>query len=117
MAIVALYETSATVSTTELSLPNNATYSSGAAITTDGVYQVFIDLSAMLQGDQFDLKVYEKVQAGGTQRVVYAASFLGPQSPAHVVLPSLLLMHGWDVTLKKIAGTDRAIAWSIRQVI
>jgi hypothetical protein len=25
-------------------------------------------------------------------------------------------MHGWDVTLDKISGTDAAITWSIRTV-
>jgi len=32
------------------------------------------------------------------------------------VTPSLLLIHGWDMTLLKVAGTDRAIDWSIRAV-
>jgi hypothetical protein len=32
------------------------------------------------------------------------------------VSPTLIVMHGWDATLDKISGTDRAITWSIRTV-
>ena len=32
------------------------------------------------------------------------------------VTPALVLMHGWDMTILKLAGTDRSIEWSIRQV-
>lgn len=114
MAITALYENSASISTTEYSLTNNST--SIAAKTDDGVFQVFLDLNALAAGDEYELKVYEKVQSGGTQRGVYRAYFVGVQSEPHTVLPSLVLMHGWDVTLDKISGTDRTIGWSIRQV-
>jgi hypothetical protein len=114
VAITALYENSASISTTEYSLTNNST--SIAAKTDDGVFQTFLDLSAMVAGDEYELKVYEKVTSGGTQRVVYRTYFLGVQSEPHCVLPSLVLMHGWDVTLDRLAGSDRTIAWSIRQV-
>lgn len=114
MTITALYEDSASISTSEYSLPNDST--SLAAITTDGVYQVFLDLSALAAGDEYELKVYEKVQSGGTQRVVYRAYFVSVQATPHSVTPSLVLMHGWDVTLKRLAGSDRTIGWSIRQV-
>lgn len=116
MAIVALYENSASISTTEYSLPNNTNYAAGSVIAVGGIYQVFLDLSAMVAGDQYDLAVYEKVQAAGTTRKLYVASYVGVQATPHVVLPSLILMHGWDVTLDRIAGADRTIAWSIRQV-
>lgn len=33
-----------------------------------------------------------------------------------IVLPSMIFMHGWDVTMKRLAGIDRSIGWSIRQV-
>jgi hypothetical protein len=114
MAITALYENSASISTTEYSLPNNSTTLTPK--TDDGVFQCFLDLSALASGDEYLLKVLEKVQSAGTQRVIYQASYINAQSPPHVVLPSLVLMHGWDITLDKIAGTDRTIGWSIRQV-
>ena len=114
MAISAAYENSATISTTEYSLPNNGT--TLTPITVDGVYQAFIDLSALTITEEYELKIYEKVQSAGTQRLVDKRSFSGVQVLPHIAIPSLILLHGWDITLKKISGTDRTIAWSIRQV-
>lgn len=116
MAITALYESSALIGITEYSLPNVGNYNVLNIKLDDGVFQCFIDLSAMVAGDQYNLKVYEKVQAAGTTRVIYTASYVGVQASPHVVLPSLVLMHGWDFTLTRTAGADRTIAWSIRQV-
>lgn len=114
MAITALFENSAIISTTEYSLPNNSITLTPK--TEDGVFQVFLDLNAMIAGDQYELKVYEKVQSAGTQRLVETLVYAGAQSKAHSVLPSMIFMHGWDVTMKRLAGADRTIAWSIRQV-
>lgn len=116
MAITALYENSATISTTEYSLTLNAATPPIATKTDDGIFQCFLDLSAMVDGDQFALKVYEKVQSAGTQRLIDHRILTGVQAFPHTVLPSLILMHGWDITLTKISATDRAIAWSIRQI-
>lgn len=115
MAFTEPYVNSRTVTGTEHSLPNDATYAAGNAMTADGYYQAFVDLSAMAAGDEFELRVYEKVRSGATQRVVYVKSFVGSCALPIQVTPSLLLMHGWDMTLKKIAGTDRLIEWSIRR--
>lgn len=116
MAISIPYENSATISTTEYSMPNAGTYSSANGITTDGVYQLWLDLNALAAGDSFELRIYEKVQSAGTQRLVDIWNFTGAQGKPHSVISSLILTHGWDMTLKKLAGTDRAIAWSIRQI-
>lgn len=114
MAISAAYENSASISTTEYSLPNGST--SLTPITTDGVYQLWLDLNALVAGDQYELKFYEKVQSAGTQRLVDTFVFAGVQGKAHWVSPSLILLHGWDMTMKRLAGADRTIGWSIRQV-
>lgn len=116
MALTEAYTNSQTVTGTEHSLPNDATYSSSSPMTADGCYQVFLDLSAMAAGDEFELRVYEKVSASATQRVVYVKSFVGGCALPIQVTPALMLLHGWDVTLKKISGTDRSIEWSIRKV-
>lgn len=113
MAITAAFEDAATIGTTEYSLPNDSTTLTPQ--TDDGVYQVFLDLSAMAAGDQYQLRVYEKVQASGSQLVVYEAIITGAMATTYV-FPSLVLLHGWDVTVKKLAGTDRSIGWSIRKV-
>ena len=117
MALTEAYTNSQTVTGTEHSLPNDATYSSSSPMTADGAYQVFIDLSAMTAGDEFEFRVYEKVSSTATQRLVYVKNFAGScATPLHVT-PALFLLHGWDMTLKKIAGTDRSIEWSIRRAV
>lgn len=113
MAIQEAFSGSATIGATEFSLPNNSTTLTPR--TEDGVYQVFIDASAMSFGDEFTICVYEKVTAGGAQQKVYESTITGVMTDCWVA-PSLLLMHGWDVTIQKGAGTDRSFSWSLRQV-
>jgi hypothetical protein len=83
--------------------------------TSDGIFQVFLDVSDMVTGDELQIRIYEKVQAADTQRIAYQSNLVGPQSPPIWVSPSLILMHGWDVTLDAIAGTI-TVTWSIRKV-
>jgi hypothetical protein len=114
VAITELYSGTHAVDTTEWSLSTD-TSSTPDADTTDGVFQFWLDISDMVTGDELQIRIYEKARAGDTQRVVYQATLVGPQSPAMWVSPSLILMHGWDGTLKAIAGTI-TVLWSIRQV-
>lgn len=112
-AWTALYPQSATsISTTEISL-TNAT--STIATKTDKVTaQVFLDLSALIAGDEFKLKFYDKVLSGGTQRLVEQWTFAGAQARPNFVTPALMIGEGWDFTLTKVTGTDRSISWEIR---
>ena len=114
MAIAELYAVTETVGTTEHSFTTDT--SGPDADTTDGVFQGFFDVSALANGDTFQFRVYEKVQSGSTQRIVWEAILTHAQAEAVFVTPSLILLHGWDMTWKKIAGTDRSISGSIRQV-
>ena len=114
MAITELYAGSENVTTTEWSLSGDD--NSLASLTTDGVYQVFLDVSALVGADLFRIRIYEKVQSGDTQRVVYEAFIGGPQISPIWSSPALILMNGWDVSLFRIAGSDRTITWSIRQI-
>lgn len=116
MTITALYEDSASIDTSEYSLPGDTTTSVPTSQAADGVFQCFLDLNALTASEAYTFRVYEKVQSAGTQRVVYAAYYVGAQGFPHIVTPSLVLMHGWDMTLLKTAGTARTIGWSIRQV-
>ncbi len=79
-----------------------------------GVYQCFIDFTNQTGLVEHQIKIYDKVN-GGPQRTIYCANIMGPQSPPIFVSPSLILGN-WDVTLKRISGTDTAIAWSIRKI-
>lgn len=115
MALSEAFTTSSqSISTTEYSLTNNST--SLAAQTNDGIYQVFIETINIAAGDSFQIRVYEKVYSSATQRVIYEEILNGAQSNGTWVSPSLILMHGWDVSIKKLAGTDRNFGWSVRQV-
>ncbi len=104
-----------TVSTTEWSM---TTDSSGPDVdTTTGVFQAFIDFSALAAGDEFQFAIYEKcLDASATQRAVFKASIAEVQSTPIYVSSALFLGIGWDMTLKKIAGTDRSITWRIAKV-
>lgn len=113
MAITQLYAGSEAVSTTEHSCTTDT--AGPDADTTDGIFQVFLDVSDMIAGDQLQIRLYEKVQATGTQRVVFQAILTGAQSEPIWVSPTFILMHGWDVTLNALAGTI-TVEWSIRQV-
>lgn len=84
--------------------------------TTTGVFQAFLDLNAVAGGDEFEFKVYEKCRTGDTQRAVFVARFAGAQATPLWASPSLILGVGWDMTLKKIAGTDRTVLWRISKV-
>ncbi len=114
MAIAEAYNASAsTVGATEKFLTNNST--SASPVTTDGFYQLFVDPVNVAAGDEFECAVLEKCISGGTQRRLIIARFVGAQD-ALFISPAFLLLHGWDFSLKKIAGTDRAFDWSIRAV-
>jgi hypothetical protein len=116
MSISAAYEGSHSVTGTEYSCPNDASYSAGSAKTDAGVFQVFLDTSDMALGDQLQIRIYEKCRTGDTQQVIYEA-ILTSTMAATWVSPSLILMHGWDVTLDQLAGTSGiTVNWSIRQV-
>lgn len=113
MAIAELYSGSASISTTEFSLVSGTT--TLQSDTTDGVFQVMVDFTAMTASDAYTLTVKEKVISSAAQEIVYNLYLEGTQSTP-IVLPSLIFMHGWDVTVRRTAGADRTIVWSIRQV-
>lgn len=116
MAISEPYEMDGvTISTTEISIVSGT--SSLQTITDDGVYQLWVDgVGVMAKGDEFIIKIYEKVEAtGGTKRVVFSSTLSDVQSE-NWVSPMLILINGWDMTITKVAGTDRAFDASIRRV-
>lgn len=104
----------ATISTTEYSLPTDST--SRVAQTDDCTLQVFLDLSALTATEEYVVRFYEKYASGGTQRLIEEYFFKGVQSKPIFVSPAFILGEGWDVTATKVAGTDRAIYWSLRKI-
>lgn len=114
MAVQELYGNSAVISTTEYSLVNNST--TLANDTNAGVFQFFIDTINLTATDRYECKIYEKITSGGTKRVVTTAYLVLNSAEPIVVFPALVLMEGWDITLKRIAGADRTLLWSLRQL-
>lgn len=114
MAITQLYNVTETVGTTEHSFTTDT--AGPDADTTDGVFQFIADVSALAAGDMFRIRLYEKVSSGGTQRLVEEWILEGAQSKPLWASPCFILMHGWDWTITKLAGTDRSIEGSVRQV-
>lgn len=112
MAVTELYSGTEAISTTEWSCTTDT--AGPDADTTAGCFQVFLDLNDMVAGDELQIRIYEKVRSGDTQRIVYEAVLVGVQGAPVWVSPALMLMHGWDVTLDALAGTI-TVNWSIRQ--
>lgn len=115
MAITVAFSGSEAVSTTEHSLTTDT--SGPDAETSDGVFQIFLNATDMTTAEELQIRVYEKVLSGSTQRIVYQHNIAGElgTTGASWVSPALVLMHGWDVTCDAIAGTI-TVQWSIRKV-
>lgn len=103
---------SASISTTEYFLASDST--TATYQTLDCILQAFIDFANMVAGDQYTVKVYEKINAG-TARAIYTAVLSGVQPSPHVT-PSLVVGDGWEVSVTRNAGSDRSIAWSLRTI-
>lgn len=114
MAITEAFQSSTTVGATEYFCASASTTKSDQ--TADGVYQAFFDVNAMAAGDEFRIRVYERISSGGTTRILHEWVLGGAQSEPMYATPSLILLHGWEFSVQKLAGTDRSIAWSIRKV-
>ncbi len=111
---IAAYSGTATIGTTEWSLTTNT---AGPDVDTNvGVYQAMINLSALAAGDEFEFTIYEKATGATAQVALTSCRFVGAQGQPGAKSVSLMLGNGWDMTLKKIAGTDRSITWSIAKV-
>lgn len=102
----------------EHSLATDTTYDSGDAQTTDGSLQAWLDLNAMVAGDQLRVRLYEKCRSGDTQRIVEEWILTGAQSKPIWVMPAYTVMHGWDVTIEVLADAAAGIVvnWSLRLI-
>jgi len=115
MAISEPYELDGvTVGASELSIVSGTT--SLQTITDDGVYQLWVDAGTMAKGDEFKVRLYEKVEGTGGTKKVFASWTISDIQSEIFVTPTFILINGWDMTIQKIAGTDRAFDASIRKV-
>lgn len=113
MAITEAFTGTEAVGATEHSMTTDT--AGPDAETSDGVFQAFLDVSDMVDGDELQIAVYEKVQSASTQRLLEKWTLKGVQSKQLWASPCLIFLHGWDWTLKAISGTI-TVDWSIRKV-
>lgn len=112
MALAQEYSINAvTVGSTELSIISGTT--TLQTNTTKGIRGLFLDASNMAKGDEYEVRIYDKVISTGTKRLAYRQTLSDAQSEI-IVFPDLFLYNGWDMTIKKNAGTDRTFTASIR---
>lgn len=104
---------SATIGTTEYFLASDST--TATYQTTDCAFQVWIDLSNLAAGDEYVVKLYEKIN-GSSALLVASWVMVGAAAYPAWPMPSMLLGEGWEVSVTKVSGTDRSIGWSIRTV-
>lgn len=110
---ITLVNNSATIGVTEFWLASNSTTKTDQ--TEDAILQVWIDFGAMAAGDVYEWRVVEKVNAGTQRNAIEPQRLLGTQS-SPVIITGLVVGDGWEIGVKKISGTDRSIAWSLRKV-
>lgn len=111
MAFTESYTQSAlSISTTELSLTGGT--STLVARTDDGYYAARIFIASMAAGDQFLIKVYEKLLSGSSQVAFWEIPILNAMS-APLYLPAVLLTHGWEFSAIKVAGTNRNLDFGV----
>lgn len=105
-----------TVSTAEYSIPNGGT--TLQTLTTDAFAQLWVDANTMAKGDDFKARIYEKVLSSGTKRVIatFPMSQAVESGSGNYMSPGFALMHGWDMTLQRVTGADRAMDASIRSL-
>ena len=85
-----------------------------ATVTDSGVYQLAVDVAAMVAGDIVELRIYGKARTADTERLLFRGSY-GPVVVATplVVSTPIVSPHHLKATLKQTAGTGRAFPWAI----
>jgi hypothetical protein len=104
------YKDSATISTTEYSLLNDANYNSANVKTTPAIISPYVYAASIAAGDEFLVNIKEKINGQGPFDIYQATLTFATPS---VSWPSLHVAEGYDVTVDKIAGTDRVIHWRV----
>lgn len=87
-----------------------------ATSTTAGVYQFFLDLNDLADGESLEIRIKEEVQnSSATQRVFWYDTVANAQGEEKIwVSPAFMLLNGWAFSIEAV-GTP-VIPWSIRTV-
>lgn len=88
----------------------------------EGTFQLVVDLVNMVAGDVLELRVYQMVLTGGTQRVRDLYGFSGPQDAQAYIFNSnpvyneLTDTNALRFSLKQTFGTSRDFPWKVLQL-
>ena len=85
-------------------------------LTGPKTFTLTVDTNAMVFGstnDELLLQIKTKALTGGTERVAYAAYFVGAQDPAIKISIPIPVAYTATVTLTQVAGTSRDFPWNI----
>ena len=113
MALAEDFQNNATIGTTEFFLAANST-TQGSGQAGDRMVQCFLDMNALANGDEYRVRAWDAISSAGTVRIIMEWTISHAQSEPIWASPALILLHKWDFSVTKLAGTDRNIIWSIR---
>lgn len=84
-----------------------------------GTYTLHVDTVNMAAGDTLELRIYQKVLAGGVARVAYFFSWTGAQQATDLIKISVPISNdlaeadALRCSLKQTAGTGRSFPWKL----
>lgn len=86
-----------------------------ATITAVGIYQLLVDLGALVAGDIVELRAYGKARSTDTERLMWGPVSYGPIVPTQLLPPSpaFITAASLRLSLKQVAGTGRAFPWAV----
>jgi hypothetical protein len=81
-----------------------------------GIYRPFVDfVGTMQKGDEFWIRVYEKIRTGGTARLLFPPAILHGVQTTPWMPPAIELGIGFDISVQRVLGANRNCDWSIRR--
>lgn len=86
-----------------------------ATITAAGIYQLLVDLGALVAGDIVELRAYGKARSTDTERLMWGPVSYGPIVPTQLLplSPAFITAVSLRLSLKQVAGTGRAFPWAV----
>lgn len=88
-----------------------------ATITTEGVFQLVVDLDELVDGDALEIRIKLEVRASGTAKVVFFATYSHDQgSDGNITIsPPIPKVASTDLIFELLQtdGTERDFIWAI----
>jgi len=126
MPITELYTSTGFIATTDapVSIAQATPSTSLSTNTGPGIYQLVLDLNAMVAGEQYEVKVLEKAVTAGTQRLLETWVLDGAPAEPIFMTPAVTLLNGWDITVQRVTttstttstGSGRHLLSSVRKI-